>query len=151
MRVSIVVFACVDGDVKSGGMMSVEAVVRVSAVVFACGGGGVAVGFFPPQRYDCLFLETSPRVATFYLLQPCLHSEDREIRCRRTAKSHGRKQRPFLYEGGIFPLPRPPSFPRGWGYPAPSLSLVPSRVRRLVFGMSIEIGNRQWGALKSPF
>jgi hypothetical protein len=46
VRVSVVVFACGDGGVKSGGMMSVEAVVRVSAVVFACGGGGVAVGFF---------------------------------------------------------------------------------------------------------
>ena len=94
MRVSVVVFACGDGGVKSGGMMSVEAVVRVSAVVFACGGGGVAVGFFPPQRNDVLFLETSPRIATFYLLQPCLRSEDRDIRCRRAAKSHGRKQRP---------------------------------------------------------
>ena len=68
VRVSIVVFACGDGDVKSGGMMSVEAVVWVSAVVFACEGGDVAVGFFPPQRNDVLFLETSPRVTTFYLL-----------------------------------------------------------------------------------
>jgi hypothetical protein len=50
--------------------MSVEAVVRVSAVVFACGGGGVAVGFFPPQRNDVLFLETSPRIATFVAAMP---------------------------------------------------------------------------------
>ena len=72
MRVSVVVFACGDGGVKSGGMMSVEAVVRVSAVVFACGGGGVAVGFIPPQRnnvfisgnitegYNILFVATMP-------------------------------------------------------------------------------------------
>ena len=84
VRMSMAVFACGDWDVKSGGVMSVE------AVVFACGGGGVAVGFFPPQRNNVLFLETSPGVATCYLLQPCLHSEDRDIRFRRTARSHGR-------------------------------------------------------------
>jgi hypothetical protein len=54
------------------------------------------VGFFQSRRSYVLFLETSPRVTTFYLLQPCLRSEDRGIRCRRAARSHGRKQRPFL-------------------------------------------------------
>jgi len=120
-----------------GGQVGLEAVGVVSGRMSV----GMSLGFFPPQRNDVLFLETSPRVATFYLLQPCLHSEDRDIRCRRTAKSHGRKQRPFLYEGGIFPLPRPPSFPRGRGYPAPSPSLVPPGVglsRSLALPRSLE-------------
>ena len=45
-------------------------------------------------------------------------------------------------------VPRPP---RGWGFSSPSPSLVPPRVRHLIFGMSIEIGNSQGGALKKLF
>jgi hypothetical protein len=59
LRVSAVVFAFGGGHVGS--------VVRVStAVVFAYGGGHMAVGFFQSRRNDALFLETSPRAATFH-------------------------------------------------------------------------------------